>query len=142
MLASPRLPDTLVSSLPPVYKDLLSPELEKPAVKETRADCANCQMCNQGTMPSYGSEVELRISVDEAVTPDDVMAGGAPLPSLEPGACATVTIGTSVYVPEGAYYLGAVADPMSWVGELVEDNNATTGTRLGVGHVMQDGFEP
>jgi hypothetical protein len=45
------LADTLVSTLPPLYKNLLSPELEKPAVKETRADCANCQMCDQGTMP-------------------------------------------------------------------------------------------
>ena len=49
--------DTLISSLPPVYKDLLSPELEKPAVKETRADCANCQMCNQGTMPAEAEAV-------------------------------------------------------------------------------------
>jgi hypothetical protein len=52
--------DTLVSSLPPVYKDLLSPELEKPAVKETRADCANCQMCNQGTMPDEAEAVFFR----------------------------------------------------------------------------------
>lgn len=52
--------DTLVSSLPPIYKDLLSPELEKPAVKETRADCANCQMCNQGTMPAEAEAVYFR----------------------------------------------------------------------------------
>lgn len=52
--------DTLISSLPPVYKDLLSPELEKPAVKETRADCANCQMCNQGTMPAEAEAVFFR----------------------------------------------------------------------------------
>jgi hypothetical protein len=54
------LRDTLISSLPPVYKDLLSPELEKPAVKETRADCANCQMCNQGTMPAEAEAVYFR----------------------------------------------------------------------------------
>jgi hypothetical protein len=54
------LADTLVSSLPPVYKDLLSPELDKPAVKETRADCANCQMCNQGTMPPEAEAVYFR----------------------------------------------------------------------------------
>lgn len=52
--------DTLVSSLPAVYKDLLSPELEKPAVKEARADCANCQMCNQGTMPAEAEAVYFR----------------------------------------------------------------------------------
>lgn len=52
--------DTLISSLPPVYKDLLSPELEKPAVKESRADCANCQMCNQGTMPDEVEAVFFR----------------------------------------------------------------------------------
>lgn len=43
--------DTLRSVLPPVYKDLLSPELDKPAVIEKRATCDDCEMCDKGTMP-------------------------------------------------------------------------------------------
>lgn len=43
--------ETLRNTLPPIYKDLLSPELDKPAVIEERADCARCEMCDKGTMP-------------------------------------------------------------------------------------------
>ncbi len=43
--------ETLRSVLPPVYKDLLSPELDKPAVIEKRATCHDCEMCDKGTMP-------------------------------------------------------------------------------------------
>lgn len=48
------------SVLPPVYRDLLSPEFDKPAVIEKRAACADCEMCDKGTMPEGVEAVYFR----------------------------------------------------------------------------------
>jgi Fe-S-cluster containining protein len=45
------LSETLRAALPPIYKDLLSPEFDRPVVHETRATCDDCEMCDKGTMP-------------------------------------------------------------------------------------------
>jgi hypothetical protein len=43
--------DTLRSAQPPIYKALLGEIFDEPAVKEARATCENCEMCDKGTMP-------------------------------------------------------------------------------------------
>jgi subtilase family serine protease len=54
---------------------------------------------------------------------------------LEAGQCATQQVPVNANVPtEGAWYLGAIADPRNFTVELLEDNNAKAGTRMGVGY--------
>ena len=53
---------------------------------------------------------------------------------LYPEQCQELSTQGSPYVPaEGAYYFGAVADPSGHLDELSEDNNITTGGRIGIG---------
>lgn len=52
--------DTLREKLPPIYEKLLSPELDVPAIVETRATCENCEMCDKGTMPAEVSAIYFR----------------------------------------------------------------------------------
>ncbi|WP_437766047.1 CARDB domain-containing protein [Sorangium sp. So ce281] len=94
---------------------------------------ASVTVCNQGTQTSYGTHVELRVSADATVTTADFLAGGGPVPYLDPGQCATVTFPASAYVTEGAYHLGAIVDPQGWVPELIETNNAASGAPIGIG---------
>ncbi|WP_437775088.1 CARDB domain-containing protein [Sorangium sp. So ce1097] len=95
---------------------------------------ATVTVCNQGTTPSYGTTLELRLSPDDTITWADAPAGGAQAPYLDPGQCAAVTLPASADVPEGAYHLGAIVDPYGWQEELIETNNASAGALLGVGH--------
>ncbi|WP_437586059.1 CARDB domain-containing protein [Sorangium sp. So ce1000] len=95
---------------------------------------AEITVCNQGTNPSYGTHVELRLSADANISTADFLAGGGPVPYLDPGQCATVTFAASAYVPDGAYHLGAIVDPYTWQPELIETNNAGSGSLLGVGY--------
>ncbi|WP_437323392.1 CARDB domain-containing protein [Sorangium sp. So ce381] len=95
---------------------------------------ASVTVCNQGTQTSYGAQVELRLSADATLTTADFLAGGGPVPYLDPGQCATVTFPANAYVPEGAHHLGAIVDPHGWVPELIETNNAGSGSLIGVGY--------
>ncbi|WP_437581624.1 CARDB domain-containing protein [Sorangium sp. So ce887] len=95
---------------------------------------AEVTVCNQGTQPSYGAHVELRLSADATVTEADLPAGGGPVPYLDPGQCAAVTFPASATVPQGAYHLGAIVDPHGWIPELIETNNAGAGPLLGIGY--------
>ncbi|WP_438038005.1 CARDB domain-containing protein [Sorangium sp. So ce128] len=95
---------------------------------------ASVTVCNQGTQTSYGTHVELRVSADATLTTADFVAGGGPVPYLDPGQCATVTFPASAHVPEGAYHLGAIVDPQGGVPELIETNNAGSGARIGIGY--------
>jgi subtilase family serine protease len=94
---------------------------------------ATVTVCNQGTAPSYGSSVDVRLSTDTSIGPEDLPVGGAPVNYLDPGQCASVSVNASAYAPEGAYYLGAVVDPGNTVPELIESNNGRAGTLLGIG---------
>lgn len=95
---------------------------------------ASVTVCNQGTQPSHGSNVELRLSADAIITAADIPAGGGPVPYLAPGQCAAVTFPASATVPDGAYHLGAIVDPYAWVPELIETNNAAAGAVIGIGY--------
>ena len=54
------LSETLRTALPPIYKDLLSPEFDRPVIRETRATCDDCEMCDKGTMPAGVEAVYFR----------------------------------------------------------------------------------
>ncbi len=92
-------------------------------------------VCNQGTAPSYGTNVELRLSTDATITASDIFAGGTTLPGLDAGQCTTVSLPGGGPVPPGAaYYLGAIVDPNNGVFELNESNNALAGSLIGIGY--------
>ncbi len=101
-------------------------------------------VCNRGTR-ARSTEVEVYLSADADiqanVTPDpagDSMLGSAPIDYLAPGQCATVPVEGNAYPPspgfDGPYYVGAVVDADGYQEELIEDNNALAGYRMGVGH--------
>ncbi|MDY7227028.1 CARDB domain-containing protein [Hyalangium rubrum] len=102
---------------------------------------ASVTVCNQGTVGG-SAPVEVYLSTDTTITPNgptapspDSYVGSASTQYLNAGQCQTLTVQGSAYVPaEGPYYLGAVADPQRSVVELIEDNNAKAGTRLGIGN--------
>jgi subtilase family serine protease len=102
---------------------------------------ASVTVCNQGTQ-SGSAPLELYLSSDTTITPNsatgpspDSFFGYAPVPMLNPGQCQTLSVQGSAYVPtEGAYYLGGFIDPQNNMNELIEDNNATAGSRIGVGN--------
>ncbi len=102
---------------------------------------ATVTVCNQGTMGDY-TDVELYLSSDTTITPatppgppTDQPLGMLYASYLNPGQCQTLSQNVSAWVPsEGAWYLGAVADPYNNRPELIEDNNTLAGTRMGVGN--------
>ncbi|WP_257454155.1 CARDB domain-containing protein [Archangium lipolyticum] len=102
---------------------------------------ASVTVCNQGTVGG-SAPVEVYLSADTTITPNgptgpspDSFVGSVPSPYLNAGQCQTLAVQGPAYVPaDGAYYLGAVADPQSSVAELIEDNNTKAGTRLGIGN--------
>ncbi|WP_437630570.1 CARDB domain-containing protein [Sorangium sp. So ce854] len=94
---------------------------------------ASVTVCNQGTTPSHGGGVDVVLSSDQAITPLDVPAGSGHVPDLSPGQCASVAVPASAYVPDGAYHLGAIVDPAGSLVELIETNNASAGSVIGVG---------
>ncbi|WP_224361111.1 CARDB domain-containing protein [Hyalangium versicolor] len=101
---------------------------------------ASVTVCNQGTQGG-STGVEVYLSADTTITPNgpmgpspDFYQGSVYSAYLNPSQCQTLTVQGSGYVPtEGAYYLGAVADPQSSVAELLEDNNIKLGGRIGIG---------
>ncbi|WP_437756342.1 CARDB domain-containing protein [Sorangium sp. So ce1389] len=95
---------------------------------------ASVTVCNQGTQPSYGAEIDLLLSSDGAITPADFSIGYGYVPYLNPGQCFSATIPASIYVPDGTYTLGATVDPSDWVLELIESNNTAAGGVIGIGN--------
>ncbi|MDC0712361.1 CARDB domain-containing protein [Stigmatella sp. ncwal1] len=101
---------------------------------------ASVTVCNQGTQ-SDSTRVEVFLSSDTVISPPlppgpptDFPLGGAYTDVLAPGRCQTLSVSGSAWNPAlGAYYLGAVADPLNNQSELIEDNNALAGSRIGIG---------
>jgi large repetitive protein len=99
-------------------------------------------VCNHGTAPG-GAQVDLVLSADASIeasvapwwdpTADRPVGGG--FFQLEPGACETRNVQGIAIPPgvDGAYYLGAIADPPNMLPELIETNNASRGTLIGIG---------
>jgi hypothetical protein len=102
---------------------------------------ANVTLCNQG---QFGDTVdaEVLLSADTHVRlpapphpPEDFYLGSVSAVGLGPGQCLTRSLMvTAPSVPEGGYYLSAVVDPYNQRPELIEDNNATAGNRIGLGY--------
>jgi subtilase family serine protease len=107
------------------------------SVKPGQPFTATVTVCNQG-MESDSTDVELYLSSDAIITSgQELPLGMVPTPYLHPGQCQTLSrvVTTSPYLPyEGAWYLGAAADPSNYRPELFEDNNTLAGTRMGVGY--------
>ncbi|WP_164014115.1 CARDB domain-containing protein [Pyxidicoccus trucidator] len=99
----------------------------------------SAQVCNQGTQTERAHAVEIYLSEDTVITPNrngsgpDVLVGLAPVDMLTPGQCQTVTVSVFAGSSEGAWYLGAVVDPLGMAMEFIEDNNTRAGSRIGVG---------
>jgi subtilase family serine protease len=110
------------------------------SVKTGVSFTANVGVCNRGQQ-SGTVDVELYLSADATVsvpTPpmmsEDRYLGTITGISLGVGSCTTRSVVvTAPSVPEGTYYLGAVADPYNMVTELIDDNNSLAGNTLGVG---------
>ncbi|WP_275900433.1 CARDB domain-containing protein, partial [Pyxidicoccus trucidator] len=105
---------------------------------------AQVTVCNHGTT-SGDSQVELYLSADAIIRTntapgpmEDAFVGSAHSDPLYPGQCATMPIQGNAWLPppgiEGPYHLGAVADPLNNRQELLEDNNSSSGYRIGVGN--------
>ncbi|WP_224250198.1 CARDB domain-containing protein [Hyalangium gracile] len=101
-------------------------------------------VCNRGTQPD-STEVAVYLSVDDSINPgdppgpaEDLFVGMASTDTLHPGQCRAVSVNGPAHAPEpgfeGPYYVGAVADPNGNQEELIEDNNALAGYRIGLGH--------
>jgi subtilase family serine protease len=101
-------------------------------------------ICNHGTQAA-STEVEVYLSTDSTIRaytlpnpPEDSYVGSAGTGYLQPGQCRTVAVSGSAHPPppgtEGPYFVGAVADPYGSQPELIEDNNALAGYRMGVGY--------
>src|SRR6185503_10489750 len=97
---------------------------------------ASVTVCNQGTAPGWGTNVQVLLSTDTSITLADTAFAMAPVPNLNPGQCTTVTAMGYPWVADGAYVLGAIVDPWESAPELLEANNATAGNAIGIG------FEP
>ncbi|SEN33240.1 CARDB protein [Stigmatella aurantiaca] len=121
--------------------DFIVKSVKGPASVQDGADfTATVTVCNQGTQGGH-TDIGLYLSVDAVISVPtnpgpytDQPAGMAPSDFLEPGACQTLSVpGQALVLTEGAYYLGAAADPLGYVPEIRETNNTRTGNRLGIG---------
>ncbi|NMO16768.1 hypothetical protein HPC49_06170 [Pyxidicoccus fallax] len=100
-------------------------------------------VCNQGTQTD-NAEVMLLLSTDDVILPwqqpgvdSDVFLGATMVGALAPGQCSTVSVPGSLNSQpywQSAYHVGAFVDPGFMRSELIEDNNAHPGYRLGVGN--------
>ncbi len=91
-------------------------------------------VCNQGHSPVYQTFVEVLLSEDDEIDRmNDVFAGYAQVPSLQPAQCATAP--GQLYAPslQGAFRLAAVVDGYDAQPEIFEDNNTLIGDLFGVG---------
>ncbi|HEY8210992.1 MAG TPA: CARDB domain-containing protein, partial [Myxococcaceae bacterium] len=93
-------------------------------------------VCNQGTQGASVPFVEVFFSTDATITGEDSFGGTLPpSPYLNPGDCAPLSGNVMAPPIPGAYYAGAIVDRFQWVSELLEDNNAKAGNRVGVGNL-------
>ncbi|NMO14573.1 hypothetical protein HPC49_13585 [Pyxidicoccus fallax] len=97
-------------------------------------------VCNQGT-ESNTPRGYLYLSPDTVISPDeprtpgsDILLGSFPTNQLSPGQCLTHTERVQANPGiQGAYYLGALLDPLNRTPDVDRSNNARAGTRIGIG---------
>ncbi|AGC42848.1 fibronectin type III domain-containing protein [Myxococcus stipitatus DSM 14675] len=113
---------------------------------------ATVTVCNQGTLSTQSTSVNLYASMDDVLMPtgpgpgpgyppatDQAFLGSVPLSWLDPGQCRTLTTSIWPMLPpdaqgmSGAYYVGAIIDEQGSVPELREDNNIFVKGLVGMG---------
>lgn len=123
--------------------DLVVSELTGPLSSMNWTDFdVHAVVCNQGTTPSFPSDLSLYFSEDAVITPSmtfpmsgDPLLMMVPTPPLEPGQCHGEDVTVHASAPaEGAWFLGAVIDEHELVPELIESNNTLAGDLMGVGY--------
>ncbi|WP_257459984.1 CARDB domain-containing protein [Archangium lipolyticum] len=115
--------------------DLVVTSVQAPASIQPNAPLdASATVCNQGTTPSYGSDLHVLLSQDANVSQhEDFRAGVVHVGMLEASQCTTVSLTDSVPIPSGTWYLAALADASGYEPELDEDNNLSASRILVVG---------
>jgi hypothetical protein len=94
-------------------------------------------VCNQGTrMTRESARVGLFLSADASITASDLLIGDVSLSPLGAGECTTVSVPGSARLPEGTWYLGAIADLDGREPELLKDNNIRAGGSLAIGSTL------
>ena len=94
-------------------------------------------VCNQGTRTSQEqARVGLFVSADASITASDRLIGDVSLAPLGMGECTTVAVTGSAALPEGTWYLGAIADLDGREPELLKDNNVRAGGSVAVGSTL------
>jgi len=98
------------------------------------------EVCNQGTDTSPMAYATLYVSADETVVSSpfdpngDLPIANVPVPPLLAGECTTIAENASAFAPQdGAYFVAAIVDDEQIVGELIESNNQSGPTQMGIG---------
>ncbi|MCY1002006.1 hypothetical protein OWM54_33110 [Myxococcus sp. MISCRS1] len=129
---------------------VVPPSLHNSGYPSSQQPKGSVTVCNQGTQPSGPTQVRLYLSMDDVLTAmgpnappqpvtDQAPLGHAPVPSLFPSQCTTVSTNLSPALPpaaqglEGAYYVGGIVDEQDDEQELREDNNAFIHGLVGFG---------
>jgi subtilase family serine protease len=90
-------------------------------------------VCNQGTRTTRESaRVGLFLSTDASITAADILIGDVSLSPLGVGECTAVSVPGGARLPEGTWYLGAIADLDGREPELLKDNNIRAGGSVAV----------
>lgn len=132
----PRIGVGVASNL--VVRGLTAPASARPGDAFT----AEVEVCNEGTLDAYSADVTLYLSTDAVIEggltspgQGDAFAGQAWVGQVPAGACRPASVSAWVSVPQdGVYFVGAIVDEFGAEPELIEDDNATAGPRMGVGH--------
>jgi subtilase family serine protease len=95
---------------------------------------ATVTVCNRGDV-SGDVEVGLFLSADSNLAmPGDYWAGSVSVGYLQARQCQTRPVAVNASVPNGAWYLGAIADPSALQAEGDETNNTYLSGQLGIGY--------
>jgi subtilase family serine protease len=115
--------------------DLVVTSVQAPASLQPGAPLdVSATVCNTGTTPSYGSNLEVLLSPDVHVSQEeDFRAGFVHVGMLEASQCTTVRLTDPAQPPSGTWYLAALADAFGTQTELDEDNNLSDSRVLTVG---------
>jgi hypothetical protein len=94
-------------------------------------------VCNQGTRMSHEqARVSLFLSADASISALDRLIGDVSLDPLGAGECTTVAVTGSAALPQGTWFLGAIADVDGREPELLKDNNVRAGGSVTVGSTL------
>jgi subtilase family serine protease len=125
--------------------DIVISEVHAPAsIMPGQLFTASVRVCNQGTQPLYGGaevllvlseDPDIRFSYDDPPQEQDLPLMSFQTVPLGVGQCKTQQVSLGSQPPhEGAWYLGAVADPHHYEPELITANNTRASELFGIGY--------